>query len=216
MSALLEIMGKPRRVRERNGVAFLNLRDTCYCSDGRSNGMDVKSKRRKFGLRASDKSRRLGTKRRHMQPIGITRGVSLVLAADRWVLRNAIIWHCTNGPPAVDRDRPYRTYESVSMVARNRTSHFAKDELPAKIEESLPSIPARPPLKGGLSTEPFPDELLKRCLKIGCRDGGTVLAPLVGTGKTIRTAVDSGRSGVGIALDRSNCRYAVRSLNTCV
>ena len=212
VSALLEIMAEARRVLKRRGVAFLNLGDTYYSGKGKSHGTDAKSKKRRFGLRAVDKSGGLGIGLQRKSLVGIPWRVALALAEDGWVLRSAIIWHRTNGLREFVRDRPSRTYEYVFMLARNRRYHFKKNELPDKIEEDLWTIPAQPRSNGGLSTAPFPDELVKRCLKIGCPAGGVVLDPFVGSGTSVRVALDTGRSGIGIDLNGAFCRHAVRTL----
>ena len=212
VSALLEIMAEAHRVLKRPGVAFLNLGDTYYSGKGKSHGTDVKSKKRRFGLRAVDKSGGLGLGLQRKSLIGIPWRVALALAEDGWVLRSAIIWHRTKGLREFVRDRPCRTYEYVFMLARNRRYHFVKNELLGNIEEDLWTIRAQPRSNSGLPTAPFPDELVKRCLRIGCPAGGVVLDPFVGSGTTVRVALDTGRSGIGIDLSGTFCRYAVRTL----
>ena len=211
VSALLEVMKEVHRVLKRSGVAFLNLGDTYYSGKGKSHGTDAKSKKRRFGLRAVDKSGGLDRGLQRKSLIGIPWRVALAIAEGGWVLRSAIIWHRTKGLREFVRDRPCRTYEFVFMLARNRSYHFAKNELP-DIEEDLWTIPAQPRSNGGLSTAPFPDELVRRCLRIGCPVGGVVLDPFVGSGTTVRVAIDTGRSGIGIDLNGEFCRHAVRTL----
>ena len=212
VSTLIEIMTEAHRVLKRSGVAFLNLGDTYYSGKGKSHGKDAKSNKRRFGLRAVDKSGGLGLGLQRKSLIGIPWRVALALAEDRWVLRSAIIWHRTNGLREFVRDRPCRTYEFVFMLARNRRYHFAKNELPDNIEEDLWTIPAQPRSNSGLSTAPFPDDLVKRCLRIGCPADGVVLDPFVGSGTTVRVALDTGRSGIGIDLNGTFCQHAVRTL----
>ena len=218
VSVLLDVMKEVHRVLKRSGVAFLNLGDTYYSGKGKSHGTDAKSKKRRFGLRAVDKSGGLDLGLQRKSMIGIPWRVALAIAEldipeGGWVLRSAIIWHRKNGLREYVRDRPCRTYEFVFMLARNRRYHFAKDELPdKKIEEDMWTIPAQPRLNGGLSTAPFPDELVKRCLRIGCPANGVVLDPFVGSGTTVRVAIDTGRSGIGIDLNGDFCEHAVRTL----
>ena len=214
VAALVEIMAEAHRVLKRGGVAFLNLGDTYYSGKGKSHGQDAKSKKRRFGLRAVDKSGGMGIGLQRKSLIGIPWRVALKLAEDGWILRSAIIWHRTNGLPEFVRDRPRRTHEHVFMLARSRHYYFVKDELPERIEEDLWTIPAQPRSNGGLCTAPFPDELVKRCLDIGCRPGGVVLDPFVGSGTTVRVALDTNRSGIGIDLSGAFCRHAVRTLKT--
>ncbi|WP_419165378.1 DNA-methyltransferase [Candidatus Palauibacter sp.] len=208
VSALLKIMAEARRVLKRSGVAFLNLGDTYYSGKGAPHGPDAKSKKRRFGLRAVDKSGGLGIGLQRKSLIGIPWRVALALAEDKWVLRSAIIWRRKNALPEFVRDRPRRTYEYVFMLARSRRYYTGEDS----IEEDMWTIPAQPRSNGGLSTAPFPDELVKRCLNIGCPQPGVVLDPFVGSGTTVRVALDTGRSGIGIDLNGSFCEHAVQTL----
>ena len=212
VSALLEIMAEAHRVLKRPGLAFLNLGDTYYSGKGKSHGTDAKSSKRRFGLRAVDKSGGLGLGLQRKSLIGIPWRVALALAEHGWVLRSAIIWHRTKGLREFVRDRPCRTYEYVFMLARSRRYFFAKNEVPGEIEEDLWTIRAQPRSTGGLPTAPFPDALVRRCLRIGCPAGGLVLDPFVGSGTTVRVALDTGRSGIGIDLNATFCRYAARTL----
>lgn len=212
VSALVEIMAEARHVLKPHGLAFLNLGDTYYSGKGRSHGKDAKSNKRRFGLRAVDKSGGLGIGLQRKSLIGIPWRVALTLAENDWVLRSAIIWHRPRGLPEFVRDRPKRTYEYVFMLAQSRHYYFAKNKLPKTIEEDMWTIPAQPRSNGGLSTAPFPDELVSRCLKIGCPPNGVVLDPFVGSGTTVRVALDAGRSGIGIDLNQQFCHHVVETL----
>ena len=214
VSSLVRIMSEARRILRPEGVVFLNLGDTYYSGKGKSHGQDAKSKKRRFGLRAVDKSGGLGIGLQRKSLIGIPWRVALALAEDGWVLRSAIIWHRKNRLPEWVRDRPGRSYEHVFMLAKNRRYHFVKDRLSGgEIDEDLWTIAAQPRPNGGLETAPFPDELVTKCLDIGCPVPGVVLDPFVGSGTTVRVAVNTGRSGIGIDLNESFCRYAARALS---
>jgi len=52
----------------------------------------------------------------------------------------------------------------------------------------------------------FPSELITDCIKAGCMLGGIVLDPFFGSGTTGYTALDLGRSFIGIETDEANCR----------
>ena len=56
VSNLCQVMSEVNRVLKREGTLFLNIGDTYYSGKGRSHGRDAKSKKRRFGLRAVDKS----------------------------------------------------------------------------------------------------------------------------------------------------------------
>ena len=60
VDALADVMDQVHRVLRKDGVLFLNLGDTYYSGKGESQGTDPKSAKRRFGLRAVDKSGGLG------------------------------------------------------------------------------------------------------------------------------------------------------------
>jgi DNA modification methylase len=98
------------------------------------------------------------------------------------------------------------------MFAKGRRYYFNKKPLiDKKVEEDMWTITARPK-NGGLDTAPYPDELVQRCLEIGCKPGGTVLDPFLGSGTTTRVALSMGYSAIGIELNKEFCQYSVDQL----
>lgn len=215
VDAVTGVMDEVRRVLKSEGLAFLNIGDTFYSGKGESHGQDGKSKKRRFGLRAVDKSGGLGINLQRKSLIGVPWRVGLGLASTGWAIRSSVIWYRKNRLPESVRDRPGRSYEYVFILAKNRRYYFDKQALIDKeIDEDLWTIAAQPKPTNGLDTAPFPDELVERCLEIGCLEGGIVLDPFVGSGTTVRVAISTGRSGIGIDLNRKFCLYAVESLRS--
>lgn len=213
VNALADVMLEAKRVLKPRGLAFLNIGDTFYSGKGESQGQDGKSRKRRFGLRAVDKSGGLGIGLKRKSLIGIPWRVGIELTKGGWVLRSSVIWYRKNRLPEHVQDRPSRSYEYVFIMAKSRKYDFNKRALlDRNIDDDLWTISAQPKPTDGLKTAPFPDELVERCLDIGCREGGIVLDPFVGSGTTVRVAVMSGRSGVGIDLNKDFCRYAVDSM----
>lgn len=212
--AITEIMAEVRRVLRKDGTCFLNIGDTFYSGKGKSHGTDGKSKKRRFGLRAVDKSGGMGIGLKRKSLIGIPWRVALSLSSSGWVLRSSVIWHRKNRLPEYVRDRPGRSYEYVYILAKARKYFFNKQALvDGKIEEDLWTIPAQPKPTGGLETAPFPDELVERCIDVGCPMDGIVLDPFLGSGTTVRVALSKGRSAVGIELNPTFCAYAAEQLS---
>lgn len=210
--ALKEIMAKVRHKLKPGGVLFLNLGDTYYSGKGEPHGNDKKSSKRRFGLRAVDKSGGLGIGLQRKSTIGIPWRVALAMCLDNWVLRSPIIWHrenCLKEPTA--KDRPSRSYEFVFMFVKSRKYFFNKDNLPEdNWAEDVWNIAPRPRIRGSLETAPYPDELVERCLTIGCAPGGVVLDPFCGSGTTLRVARKLGHPAIGVDLNTEFCTY-VRS-----
>ncbi len=213
VEAISSVMDEVYRVLTPKGLLFLNLSDTYYSGKGQPKYADSKSSKRRFGLRAVDKSGGLdiGIQRKSM--IGIPWRVAIEMTKRKWVLRSNIIWHRKHPLPEKVKDRPKRSYEHVFMFSKSRTYHFNQKPLLVKeIDQDVWTIPARPK-SSGLDTAPYPDELVNRCLQIGCIEGGKVLDPFAGSGTTLRVAVESGHSAVGIDLSKEFCEYVVRDLS---
>ena len=212
---LTAIFEQVKRVLRKDGLLFLNIGDTYYSGKGESHGQDKKSAKRRFGLRAVDKSGGMGIGLQRKTQIGIPWRVALSLNSQGWVLRSSIIWHRENRLPEHVKDRPSRSYEYVFMLAKNRRYYFDKQPLISqKVEEDMWTIAAKPRSTNGLDTAPFPDELVLRCLEIGCIPGGLVLDPFVGGGTTTRVALELGHPAIGIDLNESFCEYAADQLGS--
>lgn len=213
VNAIASIMDEVYRVLKQDGVLFLNLGDTYYSGKGESQGKDRKSNKRRFGLRAVDKSGGLGIGIQRKSIIGIPWRVAIEMCARKWVLRCPIIWHREHCLPEHVKDRPSRSYEFVFMFVKSRKYYFNRQSLiDNDFDEDVWRIAARPKQANGIDTAPFPDELVQRCLDIGCPKDGSVLDPFAGSGTTMRVALVSGRSATGIELNSDFCEHAVKTL----
>jgi len=207
------VMDEVQRVLKKTGVLFLNIGDTYYSGKGESQGVDPKSNRRRFGLRAVDKSGGLGIGLRQKTIIGVPWRCAIEMMRRSWVLRSPIIWYRKHALPEAVKDRPRRSYEHVLMFVRSRKYFFNREALVDSEQEDMWTIVARPKPTNGLDTAPFPDELVERCLRLGCPQGGAVLDPFAGSGTTLRVALGSGRPVVGIDLNYEFCQYMVAQLS---
>jgi DNA modification methylase len=213
VDAIVAVMDEVRRVLKKDGLLFLNLGDTYYSGKGRSRGVDKKSRKRRFGLRAVDMSGGLGIGLKPKTAIGIPWRVAIEMVERGWILRSPIIWFGKKSLPESVRDRPRRRYEYIFMFAKSRKYYFNRPALEETGEEDMWTIKARPKPTNDLDTAPFPDELVQRCLDIGCPPEGWVLDPFAGGGTTVRVAVQSGRPAVGIDLNPEFCEFMVRKLD---
>ena len=213
--AISNVMDQVMRVLCKDGVLFLNIGDTYYSGKGRSHGVDKKSNKRRFGLRAVDKSGGLGIGIQRKSILGIPWRVAIEMSSRGWVLRSPIIWHRENCLPEYVSDRPSRSYEYVFLFAKSRKYYFDKQPLiDQKVEEDMWTIAAKPKATNGLETAPFPDELVKRCLEVGCKKGGMILDPFLGGGTTARVALNMGYEAIGIDLNHKFCVHAVNQIKT--
>ncbi len=213
--ALTAVMTEVYRVLRPDGVLFLNIGDTYYSGKGESQGVDKKSSRRRFGLRAVDKSGGLGIGLQRKSVIGVPWRVAIEMCQQNWILRCPIIWNRANGLPESVKDRPSRGYEYVFMFVKARNYYFDRQSLPKEGgSEDVWTIAVRPKANGLVDTAPYPEELVEQCLAVGGRPGGTVLDPFCGSGTTLRVALRKGYDAVGIDLNRDFCEYVAESLAT--
>jgi DNA modification methylase len=212
VNAIASVMDEVKRVLKDDGVLFLNLGDTYYSGKGESQGKDRKSSKRRFGLRAVDKSGGLGIGLRPKTVIGIPWRVAIEMTTRGWVLRSPIIWHREHCLPESVKDRPRRSYEYVFMFSKHRRYYFNRTVLEKEEVEDMWTVAARPKPTNGIDTAPFPDELVQRCLDIGCPPDGAVLDPFAGSGTTLRVAIQSGRPAIGIDINPHFCEYMIKRL----
>lgn len=212
VSSLCAVMDEAYRVLKKDGTLFLNLGDTYYSGKGASHGTDSKSHKRRFGLRPVDKSGGLGINIERKSIIGIPWRVAIEMTARKWVLRSPIIWHRDKALPEFVKDRPGRSYEYIFMFAKDRKYYFNKQPLvDKKVDEDVWTIVPRPS-GTEIETAPYPDELVERCIDIGCPVGGIILDPFVGSGTTIDVALRKGCSAVGIDISRKFCNYILEKM----
>jgi DNA modification methylase len=178
VEAIVSRMDQVKRVLKKEGTLFLNLGDTYYSAKGQPKGNDKKNGARRFGLRAVDTSG-LGVPRK--TTIGIPWRVALEMISRGWVLRTPIVWQ-RNGslPEPSAKDRPWRTYEFVFLFTKSPRYFFNRSGLDG--EEDIWLISSKPRQSKGIHSAAFPDELVQRCLEIGCPANGTVLDPFAGSG----------------------------------
>ncbi len=214
VDAMLEVTGEIHRVLKKEGVFFLNMGDTYYSGKGESQGVDTKNRARRFGLRAVDKGGGMGLGLRGKTLIGIPWRLAIAMTQAGWILRSSIIWHRAQSLMESVEDRPRRSYEYLFMFVKSRKYYFNRAGVRREWEEDLWSIVTRPKATRGLKTATFPDELVERCLSIGCPLGGKVLDPFAGSGTTLRVAVKSGRDATGIDLNPNFFGYMASELST--
>ena len=115
VSAIADVMDQVHRVLHKSGLLFLNVGDTYYSGKGKSRPHQPKSAKRRFGLRAVDKSGGLAIGLKPKSVIGIPWRLAIEMARREWVLRSAIIWHRKHALTEAVRDRPRRSYENIFM-----------------------------------------------------------------------------------------------------
>jgi DNA modification methylase len=199
-----------QRVLRPTGTVWLNLGDTYYSKKGRPHGQDEKHRSRRMSVLRAVDGPGLGLPRKSL--IGIPWRTALALQEDGWTLRAEIVWYRNSSiPEPTAKDRPWRKHEKVFLFTRNVRYHFDRDGMDG--EEDVWTIePERNSIARGTHYAPYPRELVERCLRTGCPEGGVVLDPFVGGGTTMSVALEMGCSAVGVELNRTFCSHIAHSL----
>jgi excisionase family DNA binding protein len=209
---LRDVFRSVQRVLDDRGTVFLNLGDTYYSAKGKPHGRDDKHHGRQMmrrHLRAVD-GPGLGLPRKSL--IGIPWRVALAMQADGWTLRSTVVWQRPGSmPEPTAHDRPWRTHENIFIFSKGPHYHFNRKGL--RGEEDVWQMIARPE-NPGAHFAPYPKELVDRCLDVGCKPGGTVLDPFVGSGTTMLSALSRGCPAIGIDLKPEYCDYVVKRIRT--
>jgi len=208
IQAIADVMDQVKRVLAPDGTLFLNIGDTYYSGKGESQGVDKKSRKRRFGLRAVDASG-LGLPQKSL--IGIPYRIAIEMIDRGWTLRSSIIWDRLHTLPESVKDRPGRTYEYIFMFVKSKKYYFNQQALNGQ-KADVWTISARPKPTPGISRAPFPDELVQKCINVGCPQNGNILDPFAGSGTTVRVALQTKRNATGIDLNPDFCDYMVRKL----
>jgi DNA modification methylase len=202
---IVDTFEQVKRVLAPDGALFLNLGDTYYSGKGQPKGKDRKNGARRLGLRPVDASG-LGVPRK--TTIGIPWRVALAMIDKGWTLRCPIVWW-RNGamPEPTAHDRPWRTYEMIFLFTKGPKYHFVRKHL--KKQEDVWTLSNRPTHARGIHSAAFPEELVQKCLSVGCPPRGEVLDPFAGCGTVLRVALATGRPAVGIDLSEKYCKHMV-------
>ncbi|WP_055695952.1 DNA-methyltransferase [Streptomyces prasinopilosus] len=203
------LFAEARRVLTDDGTCWVNLGDSYVCSpkgsESKTDGLVGRSNHLTTPAGSGGKN---GGGLAAKQLIGIPWRVAFALQDDGWVLRNEIIWHKPNAMPEPVRDRLSTRHEHLFLFSKSRRYHFDLDA----IREPMPRSESKGRNPGdvwSISTRPFPEahfavfpiDLPIRCIKAGCKPGGTVLDPFSGSGTTGAAARQLGRRYVGIDLN---------------
>ncbi len=210
VEALVAVFRGVHRVLADDGTVFLNLGDTYYSAKGKPHGRDDKHNGRQMmrrHLRAVD-GPGLGLPRKSL--IGIPWRVALAMQSDGWTLRSTVMWERPGTlPEPTAHDRPWRTYEHVFIFSKGPRYFFDRRGL--KGDEDIWRFVARPE-NPGAHFAPYPRELVQRCLDVGCKPGGSVLDPFVGSGTTMLAALTRKSPATGIDLKREYCDFIVERI----
>lgn len=201
---LVEWFHLARPLLKPGGSAWINVGDTYFArwASIRPNGRQ--------GLDDSARIRRrtpMGGYRQEKQLLLIPARFAIAMQEDRWILRNDVIWHKPNIPPRPEKDRLRLAHEHffhfVLRPKEGRPRYFYdKDQVePGALD--VVTVTVKSGSNGHSAT--FPVDLIRPRILSSSPEGGTILDPFCGTGRSLTVALEHGRSAVGFEV---SARYA--------
>ena len=173
---------------------------------------------------------------------GIPWRVAFALQESGWFLRQDIIWHKSNPMPESVKDRCTKSHEYLFLLTKSAKYYFdaAAIEEPAtpysrpnltaprysapgqthhsaqsstgdsRNKRSVWSVPLAPYKEAHFAT--FPPDLIRPCVRAGCKPDGMILDPFTGSGTTGVVALEEGRRFIGCEINPTYVAMAKRRI----
>lgn len=196
---LVEIIQRGAAAIKQGGSLWINLGDTYFARwssirmDGRQGLGDNPRMRRKTPM---------GGFRQEKQLLMIPARFAIAMQSVRWILRNDLIWEKQNVPPRPEKDRLRLAHEHffhfVKRPKEGRPKYYYDMDAVEDGARDVVRVNVRAGSDGHSAT--FPPEIIRPRIISSCPPGGTVLDPFCGTGRSLVTAVQSGRRAIGFEM----------------
>lgn len=109
---------------------------------------------------------------------------------------------------SVGRERFGNWIDGRPCPDRNDNGHQDLTPTTTRNRRSVWTIATQPYPDAHFAT--YPEDLVRPCVRAGCPKGGIVFDPFVGSGTTVKVAVEEGRRGVGMDLSAKYLALAAR------
>ena len=196
---LVEFFTKAKTKVKDSGSLWVNVGDTYF-----ARWASIRDEGRQ-GLGNNPRIRRrtpMGGYLQEKQLLLIPARFGIAMQAERWILRNDLIWFKPNVPPRPEKDRLRLSHEHfLHFVKRPREGRAKYHYDLSSVEDGeldVVKCNARRGKNGHSAT--FPEELISRRILSSSPIGGTVLDPFCGTGSAIECAARLGRKAAGFEL----------------
>jgi site-specific DNA-methyltransferase (cytosine-N4-specific) len=209
---LVAVFHQARRVLKPTGSLWVNIGDTYWSGKGRSHGIDVKQRNRRFD-RPQDK-RGQGPWCVPKQLLLIPHRFAIAMQDDGWIVRNDNVWYKPAPMPDPVSDRCALAHEYIFHFVKQRKYYFdaeavampsngKRDRKPPFSVWSVPTssgqtMPAR---KKHIAT--FPEQLVSLPVQATCPPNGVLLDPFCGSGTALLFAVKQSKERHAIGIDIS-------------
>lgn len=201
---LVEIFETAHMCLKPQGSIWVNVGDTYFArwASVRQHGRQ--------GLGDQSRERRrtpMGGYRQEKQLLLVPSRFAIAMQDRRWILRNDLIWFKPNVPPRPESDRLRLAHEHffhfVKRPKEGRAKYYydLRHVEPRAVDVVTHNVRAG----NGGHTATFPPQLIRPRILSSCPQGGLVVDPFCGTGRTLAVALDTGRRALGFEISP---RYA--------
>lgn len=200
---LVDAFREVRRLLTEDGTLWLNVGDGYARNGGTGNcGPNAKvGNTKKLVQRRNCKVPECwGLKDRDL--MGLPWRVAFGLQEDGWILRSHITWVKKSPMPESVRNRPSNATEAIFLFAKNPNYFYDNEDLREPTGANLRNywiLGPDPNSKGHPAA--YPRELARRCIRLGSKEGDTVLDPFSGSGTTGVAASELKRKSLLVELN---------------
>ncbi len=211
---LVAIFREVRRVLRDDVTVWLNIGDGYARNGGHGNcGPNAKvGNTKKLIQRRNCKVPQVwGLKDRDL--MGIPWRVAFALQEDGWILRSRVVWIKKTAMPESVRNRPTNATEELFLFSKNPKYFYDNKAVRQESGANLRNywtISADSRGKGHPAV--FPEELVRRCIRLTTEEGDIVLDPFSGSGTTGVVAQQEERSAVLVDLNPEYHKLAKQRL----
>lgn len=208
---LVEWFHLARPLLKPGASVWINVGDTYF-----ARWASIRPKGRQ-GLGDTERIRRrtpMGDYRQEKQLLLIPARFAIAMQSDRWILRNDLIWSKPNVPPRPEKDRLRLAHEHffhfVLRPREGRPSYYYDLEHAEPGERDVITVTVKSGSNGHSAT--FPTDLIRPRILTSSPEGGLVLDPFCGTGRSLTVATAEGRSAVGFEASPTYAEVAAEAL----
>lgn len=207
VSKMVYVFREARRVLRNDGTLWLNVGDV-YAASGKGGGGNRGGRlawatvRDRKGFRMPPE----GYKQKDLTLVAFA--LADGLRRDGWYLRSTIIWRKPSAVEPTRVDRPPVSHEYVFLLSQAESYYSASPGEPWWHGTVWDVCSDR----DGVHPAAMPRELARRCIVVGCPEGGMVLDPFAGSGTTGAVAVGHARNFIGIELNATYAAMAMRRI----
>ena len=209
---LIEIFREAQRILKPTGSLWVNIGDTYWSGKGRSHGIDLKQKNRRFE-RPQDKSGK-GPWCVPKQLLLIPHRFAIAMQDEGWIVRNDNVWHKPAPIPDPIADRCSLTHEYVFHFVKQRKYYFdakavaipsngKRETKPPFSVWIVPTASEQTMSRRKKHIAVFPEQLVSLPILATCPPDGILLDPFCGSGTALFAAINRGDGRKAIGIDIS-------------